>query len=128
MRLKDADALIELIDGDIASINKDMPREGYDVCLCTLQMVKQYIKVLPAVEAVPLEDYRSMEQTVYKLTQALADAEPIVRCKDCRWYNEGDLFCRYWARLYENAETYPHFSPIDSCSRGARKGGGQNEN
>ena len=31
----------------------------------------------PTVDAVPLEDYRSMEQTVYKLTQALAEAEPI---------------------------------------------------
>lgn len=32
---------------------------------------------VPIFEAVPLEDYRSMEQTVYKLTQALAEAEPI---------------------------------------------------
>lgn len=49
MNLKDADKLIELIDDDIASLNKDMSREGYDVCLCTLQMVKQYIKALPTV-------------------------------------------------------------------------------
>ena len=50
MRLKDTDKLIELIDDDIASLNKDMSREGYDVCLCTLQMVKQYIEVLPTAE------------------------------------------------------------------------------
>ena len=49
MSLKDADKLIELIDDDIASLNKDMSREGYDVCLCTLQMVKQYINALPTV-------------------------------------------------------------------------------
>ena len=30
----------------------------------------------PTVDAVPLEDYKSMEQTVNKLTKALADAEP----------------------------------------------------
>ncbi len=85
MRLKDADALIELIDDDIAALNKDMSREGYDVCLCTLQMIKQYIKALPTIEAVPLEDYRCMEQTVYKLTQALAEAEPI---KHGRWVED----------------------------------------
>lgn len=48
-RLIDADKLIELIDDDIASLNKDMSREGYDVCLCTLKMVKQYINGLPTV-------------------------------------------------------------------------------
>lgn len=47
--LKDTDRLIELIDDDIASLDKDMPREGYDACLCTLEMVKQYIKALPTV-------------------------------------------------------------------------------
>lgn len=36
----------------------------------------------PTIETVPIEDYRSMEQTVYKLTQALAEAEPI---KHGRW-------------------------------------------
>ena len=129
MSLIDADRLIELIDDDIASLDKNMSREGYDVCLCTLKMMKQYIKALPEVEAVPEEQYQRMVYTVASLTEKvgeLMDAEPIVRCKDCRWYNEGDLFCRYWARLYEHAETYPHFSPIDSCSRGARKGGGEN--
>lgn len=34
------------------------------------------IEEVPTIEAVSLEDYRSMEQTVYKLTQALAEAEP----------------------------------------------------
>lgn len=52
MSLKDADKLIELIDDDISSLNKDMSREGYDVCLCTLQMVKQYIKALPTAEPI----------------------------------------------------------------------------
>lgn len=81
-RLIDADELIELIGDDMATLNFiDMSREGHDVCLCTLQMVTQYIRALPTVETVTLEDYRSMEQTVYKLTQALAEAEP----KHGRW-------------------------------------------
>ena len=45
------------------------------------------IDMMPTIEAVPLEDYRSMEQTVYKLTQALAEAEPI---KHGRWIKRGD--------------------------------------
>lgn len=50
-RLIDADKLIELIDDDISTLDIiDMSREGYDVCLCTLKMVKQYIKALPTVE------------------------------------------------------------------------------
>ena len=50
MRLIDADKLIGLLDDDIASLNKDMSREGYDVCFCTLKMAKQYIKALPTAE------------------------------------------------------------------------------
>lgn len=37
---------------------------------------RQTIQNLPTIDAVPLEDYRSMEQTVHKLTQAIAEAEP----------------------------------------------------
>lgn len=48
MTLKDTDELIELIDDDIASLNKDTSRESY-VCLCTLKMVKLYIETLPTV-------------------------------------------------------------------------------
>jgi len=78
MTLKDTDKLIELIDDDIASLDKNTSRlidtdqligfidayitilnerykervsqTAFDVCLCTLQMVKQYIKALPTVE------------------------------------------------------------------------------
>lgn len=49
MTLKDTDRLIELIDDDIASLDMNMSTESYYVCLCTLQMVKQYIKALPTV-------------------------------------------------------------------------------
>lgn len=130
-RLIDADKLIEVIDDDIASLDKIMSREGYDVCLCTLKMMKQYIKALPTVEAVPLEDYQSMEQTVHKLTQAIAEAEPIkhgrwidnremivldgeqidelIRCKDCKHFQEDE--CPWTGTININ----------DFCSRGERK-------
>lgn len=45
--------------------------------------LEMYAKLLneindaPTVEAVPLEDYKSMEQTINKLTEAIADAKPV---------------------------------------------------
>lgn len=49
-RLIDADELIELIDDDIASLdNSRIPQIAYNECLCTLRMVKQYIRALPTV-------------------------------------------------------------------------------
>lgn len=46
---------------------------------------------IPTIEAVPLEDYRSMEQTVHKLTQAIAEAEP----KHGRWIPSDKGDCTY---------------------------------
>ena len=91
MTLKDADELNRLIDDDIAALDNSIPQIAYDVCLCTLKMVKQYIRALPTVETVTLEDYRSMEQTVYKLTQALAEAEP----EHGRWLPSDKGDCTY---------------------------------
>lgn len=47
------------------------------------------IDMIPTAEAVPLEDYRSMEQTVHKLTQALAEAEP----NSCEYWDSESRFC-----------------------------------
>jgi hypothetical protein len=56
------------------------------------------IDLQPTVEAVLLAEYRSMEQTVYKLTQALADAEPI---KHGRWkIGEGAVMCSECGKMY----------------------------
>lgn len=62
------------------------------------------------VDAVPLEDYKSMEQTVNKLTKAIADAEPV---KHGHWIKANDPMsspfdtmkrclcseCREWATV-----------------------------
>lgn len=50
-------------------------------------------------------------------------AETVVRCKDCKWYNEEDLFCWYWAELYGYADATPRITPFDYCFRGVRKEG-----
>ena len=59
----------------------------------------EWLDEQPTVDAVPLEDYKSMERTVYKLTKAIADASP-VRCKDCihrpQWKNRVLYPPGYW--------------------------------
>lgn len=96
-RLIDADKLIELIDDDIASLDKNMPREGYDVCLCTLQMVKQYIKALQR-SATNTEQFencgtndaepkRDLEIVVNEAClNCELDCVEAVRCHDCKHY------------------------------------------
>lgn len=59
------------------------------------------IDYMPTIEVVPLEDYRSMEQTVYKLTQAIAEAEPV---KHGRWIHH----------QYGNTEGYYE---CDNCGK-----------
>ena len=76
MSLIDADKLVELIDDDIASL--DMPREGYDVCLCTLRMVKQYIKALPTVEAEPVKHGHWIDEGLVDGNQ-----NRYCRCSEC---------------------------------------------
>lgn len=88
------------------------------------------------VDAVPLEDYKSMERTVNKLTKALADAElmysqrlvlralqkqkdaaePVVRCKDCEFSaapegDSDDIYCT----------KHPHWISLDGCHLGRKK-------
>lgn len=46
------------------------------------------IDLQPTANVVPAEDYRSMEQTVYKLTQALAEAEPNTAIETVNWYHQ----------------------------------------
>ena len=77
MRLIDADKLLDTLGIDSLDCEKcswgnfDYCKRGSDfVDACSA------IEDAPTVDAVPLEDYKSMEQTVNKLTKAIADAEP----------------------------------------------------
>lgn len=108
MRLIDADALIELIDDDIASLNKDMSREGYDVCLCTLKMVKQYINALPTVELKPIvidgEEYLTGgDYNAYLKGYKDGKAEPV---KHGRWTDGKCSQCGGDAPFWAMASTY----------------------
>ena len=70
----------------------------------------------PTVDAVPLEDYKSMERTVNKLTKAFADAVEIVRCKDCKWWNRKKETCIEIGGLWRES---------DFCSWGERREDGE---
>lgn len=80
MRLIDADALVKELSGKYIIVPADEAARGVADFMGI--QIRQAINNAPTIEAVPLEDYRSMEQTVHKLTQALAEAEPT---KHGRW-------------------------------------------
>lgn len=87
MRLIDANELKDKIPEVSADIFENCGR-------CKLfddVEIKHLIDAQPTIEAVPLEDYRSMEQTVYKLTQALSEAER----KHGRWIPSDKGDCTY---------------------------------
>lgn len=68
-RLIDADKLIELCN-IMADKCDGIGKSIWEQFATTVEWS-------PTVDAVPLEDYKSMEQTVNKLTKAIADAEPV---------------------------------------------------
>lgn len=54
------------------------------------------------------------------------DAVPVVRCKDCKWYKEGELlapnkFCFRLMHPTDNRHIGYNFSGDDFCSYGERK-------
>ena len=83
MRLIDADSLRKDVENDRDA--SDMPKMWYQ----GVENAINHIIHAPTVDAVPLEDYKSMERTVNKLTKAFADAVEVVRCKDCVYFWDG---------------------------------------
>lgn len=76
-RLIDADKLIELCN-IMADKCDGIGKSIWEQFAITVEWS-------PTVDAVPLEDYKSMEQTVNKLTEAIADAEPV---RHGHWIND----------------------------------------
>lgn len=65
---------MRLIDAERIVYSWIIDKDGEEHDGITLQSI---IDKMPTVDAVPLEDYQSMERTVNKLRMALADAEPV---------------------------------------------------
>ena len=86
-RLIDADALLKrncgnLVDGIYYTSCEECQADGE---VCGLEIDAEEIRNAPTVDAIPLEDYKSMERTVNKLAKAIAEAEPI---KHGHWEDE----------------------------------------
>lgn len=47
------------------------------------------------------------------------DAEPVVRCNDCKHFEEGKLKCRFHSTETQEIQMFPTWF----CSEGERKGG-----
>lgn len=77
------------------------------------EFIRRTIEEQPTIEAVPLEDYRSMEQTVHKLTQAIAEAEPV---KHGRWLRTDAyphrIYCSECYATFIRNDEFPHLEDI----------------
>ena len=90
MRLIDADALMRRMYHDAFETDTDMQRWDSG-CWIRYKMFENAIGDAPTIDAVPLEQYRSMERTCYTLQKALYEmadrkTEPMKTtdyCKKC---------------------------------------------
>lgn len=51
------------------------------------------------------------------------DAVPVVRCRECRWYDVGKNDSESWSECTLRYGKYFNVSPMDFCSYGQRKEG-----
>lgn len=60
-----------------------------------------------------------------KITMAnipAADVAPVVRCKDCLYWDGAIGFCHQNSQYYNDGESWDIYQPDDFCSRGERRG------
>lgn len=50
-----------------------------------------------------------------------ADVAPVVRCKDCLYWERDMGFCHYHSRYYDGGASWDIFNEDDFCSYGERK-------
>lgn len=88
---------MRLIDVDALPKQKFLETNGNGMYEYVEIVYERDIDNAPTIDAVPMERYKSMENTCVKLQKSLADVAPVVRCKDCRhavdYYHEGDCYC-----------------------------------
>lgn len=82
----------------------------------------------PTIDAVPREDYISMERTLARLQQGIADATDaptidaveVVRCKDCRFAEHREQAERVYCHRERLAISCPPRDNDDFCKYGER--------
>ena len=50
-----------------------------------------------------------------------ADVAPVVRCKDCLYWEDAIGFCHQNSQYYNDGESWDIYQPDDFCSRGERR-------
>lgn len=74
------------------------PWEVHCALVGTVKLVKEEISKIPA-----------------------ADVAPVVRCKDCLFWERDIGFCHYHSRYYDGGASWDIFNEDDFCSYGERK-------
>lgn len=86
------------------------------------QFLKRYIKELYEVDAHMIAG--AVERCLYKLeAQPTVDAVEVVRCKDCKHYDntEGICWCKLNSKFYLGGFDWHSFPEDGFCSYGERK-------
>lgn len=104
MRLIDADSLIQSMLAFYGDYSGRLCRE-----------LETIIDNEPTIDAVPKEDYISMERTLARLQQGIADTVEVVRCKDCKHYKPFDK-----SKKFDCTQGLYAVFENDYCSHGER--------
>ncbi len=114
--------------------------DGKPCCVCDTddalfncyQPAAEYIKretALALVRPDAPEDEKTVVTiaTAKKLVRSIvwrtpaADVAPVVRCKDCLYWERDMGFCHYHSRYYDGGASWDIFNEDDFCSYGERK-------
>ena len=53
--------------------------------------------------------------------EVIADVAPVVRCKDCLYWEAQIGFCHQNSQYYNDGESWDIYQPNEFCSRGERR-------
>ena len=122
MRLIDADALHEALKNKQKWVVRrgDKHNEGY-----TYDQVHFAIDEAPTIEAVSIDDYRSMDNTCYKLQKALYEmaerkTEPqmeVIMPKKCKGCDSASKIIEAYSRGFEDGAEAVKAVPHPTCKR-----------
>lgn len=70
--------------------------------------------------AVTIATAKKLVRSIVNRTPA-ADVAPVVRCKDCLFWERDIGFCHYHSRYYDGGASWDIFNEDDFCSYGERK-------
>ena len=82
-------------------------------------------QTVPTTDYTPYDPIEIARQYAPKFDKPVVDMVEVVRCRDCKWYREGEHFAptKFCFRLKDEKgkEIGYNFASDDYCSRGERK-------